>query len=277
MKQFCSIRSVLIVLFALPAFYPCWAADLESGAHREANTQALNTNTPTAFSVKFEDFYQAWHQESKAISDSSRTSDYIGLPSYRKIVALGQASVPLLERKMRLHRELDFMLAFAVVEIHGWSNKEFIGEGGEQGFAVRVLQKLVEGRAAPENLVLARKKLPELTEAQRIALVKEANQAFSAHVRGDPKNRSNEISRDHWGPAITALKPLRVIDDLVNIKIVLVTELTIEGGFYINLPISSYAGYSDGALEFTTLSKPEDNSFGTIYRYIHLLTEERSK
>jgi hypothetical protein len=89
----------------------------------------------------FERLYSAWHVESDAIRFSSNTYDYIGLPSYRKIVALGKAALPALEQKMAEDQGLDFMLAFAVVEICGWDRREFRG-GSEQEFRDRVLRKL---------------------------------------------------------------------------------------------------------------------------------------
>jgi len=90
---------------------------------------------------EFERQYAAWHQECEAISFSSNTYDYIGLPSYRKIVALGKPALPYLEQKMEEDKGLDFMLAFAVVEICGWGKQEF-QRGSEQEFRDRVLRKL---------------------------------------------------------------------------------------------------------------------------------------
>src|SRR5690349_8805560 len=42
----------------------------------------------------FERRYAAWHREAKRIQFSSNTHDYISLPSYRRIVALGFPAVP---------------------------------------------------------------------------------------------------------------------------------------------------------------------------------------
>lgn len=90
---------------------------------------------------EFEQQYSAWHQECEKISLSSNTYDYIGLPSYRKIVAFGKPALQFLEEKMEEDKGLDFMLAFAVVEICGWDREEFRG-GSEQEFRDRVLRKL---------------------------------------------------------------------------------------------------------------------------------------
>jgi len=98
--------------------------------------------TPSgATASECERFYLTWHQECERIGYSSNTYDYIGLPSYRKIVAIGKPALPFLERKMAEDRGLDFMLAFAVVEICGWDRQEFRG-GSEQEFRDRVLKKL---------------------------------------------------------------------------------------------------------------------------------------
>jgi hypothetical protein len=98
--------------------------------------------TPSeAAASECERLYLTWHQECERIAYSSNTYDYIGLPSFRKIVAIGKPALPFLERKMAGDRGLDFMLAFAVVEICGWDRQEFRG-GSEQEFRDRVLKKL---------------------------------------------------------------------------------------------------------------------------------------
>ena len=102
----------------------------------------MRTTPPTgATAAEFERWYAAWHDESQTIRNSSNTYDYIGLPSYRRIVALGSPALPALEQKMVEDKGLDFMLAFAVVEICGWDRQEFRG-GSEQEFRDRVLRKL---------------------------------------------------------------------------------------------------------------------------------------
>ena len=101
------------------------------------------TSTPPQELTKaeFERQYSAWHEECETIKFSSNTYDYIGLPSYRKIVGLGTPALTFLEEKMEGDKGLDFMLAFAVVEICGWDREEFRG-GSEQEFRDRVLRKL---------------------------------------------------------------------------------------------------------------------------------------
>ena len=89
----------------------------------------------------FERLYSAWHQEAEKIRFSSNTYEYIGLPSYRKIVAMGKPALPALEQKMAEDQGLDFMLAFAVVDICGWDRREFKG-GSDQEVRDRVLRKL---------------------------------------------------------------------------------------------------------------------------------------
>jgi len=91
--------------------------------------------------IEFERLYSSWQQECETIRFSSNTYDYIRLPSYREIVGMGKPALPSLERKMVENKGLDFMLAFAAVEICGWDRQEFRG-GSEQEFRDRVLQKL---------------------------------------------------------------------------------------------------------------------------------------
>ncbi|MEO6181666.1 MAG: hypothetical protein ABIP71_00870, partial [Verrucomicrobiota bacterium] len=62
-------------------------------------------------------------------------------------------------------------------------------------------------------------------------------------------------------------KPLRVMNDRVNIKIVLAERGSIEAGFYVSQPISSFAPGKEYFLEQVLLSEPEDKAFGTLYRY----------
>lgn len=71
----------------------------------------------------------------------SRTGDYVALPSFREIVALGEPAVPLLAQQMARDEGLDFMLAYAVLEIRGWDRREFVG-GSEQDLRDQVLARL---------------------------------------------------------------------------------------------------------------------------------------
>jgi hypothetical protein len=100
-----------------------------------------NVSPKEATEAKFRWLYSAWHQECETIRFSSNTYDYISLPSYRKIVAIGKPALPYLEQKMAEDKGLDFMLAFGVVEICGWDREGFRG-GSEQEFRDRVLRKL---------------------------------------------------------------------------------------------------------------------------------------
>lgn len=94
-----------------------------------------------------EQFYQEWQVEKEKIRHSSRTGDYIGLSGYRKLVGLGKPALPFLEEKLAAAQGMDFMLAYAVIEINGWNRSDFINDGGEQGTARRVLAKMrAEGK-----------------------------------------------------------------------------------------------------------------------------------
>jgi hypothetical protein len=89
----------------------------------------------------FERLYKAWHREAEAIRFSSNTHDYVALPSYRRIVGLGRAALPFLERKLSQDRDADFMLADAVVEICGWDRRALANDSA-QVFRDNVLRRL---------------------------------------------------------------------------------------------------------------------------------------
>lgn len=109
--------------------------------------------------------------------------------------------------------------------------------------------------------------IPELSAAQRSALVSEASKAVGEYLQIDQKKREeNEIPKKLWGPSIQSLKPLRVVEHRVNVKIVLAEGDGIESGFYVNIPISSYAPQGGHFLELVQLSQPEDKAF-TLFRY----------
>lgn len=91
---------------------------------------------------RFNLLHSTWQKECDGIKFSSRTTDYINLPSYRKLVALGRPALPLFYERLKNTNSLDFMLAQCVVEITGWESGEFRGELGEQEFAAKVVKKL---------------------------------------------------------------------------------------------------------------------------------------
>ena len=96
---------------------------------------------PPGAAAKFERLYRAWHQESRNISFSSNTQDYVALPSYRRIVHLGRGALPSLTKKLAQDRDADFMLADAVVEICGWDRRGFASDSA-QAFRDKVLHRL---------------------------------------------------------------------------------------------------------------------------------------
>lgn len=113
-----------------------------------------------------------------------------------------------------------------------------------------------------------KKNVPQLDQAQREAIVKEATQAFSKHVKGERKKEMpDEIDKAHWGEAIAKLKPISVRNDRVNIAIVLSEKDGVEEGLYVSNPISSYVPNGDRFEVMTRLSTNEDRSFGTLYYY----------
>jgi hypothetical protein len=84
---------------------------------------------------------QAWRREAKGVQFSSNTHDYIALPAYRRIIGLGRAALPFLEKKLSQDRGADFMLADAVVEICGWDRRA-LADDSAQGVRDKVLRQL---------------------------------------------------------------------------------------------------------------------------------------
>lgn len=237
------------------AFFFLVAASSSADERQDKITAAKAADVSTIeVTNQFVRLHAKWMQEAKAISHSSITGDYINLPGYRAIVALGGPALPLLEQKLADGKGLDFMLAYAVVEICQWDKTEFRGGLGEQDFAAKVLKKLQSEKTT----------IPALSQEQQIALLKDAQGTFSRFVRGDPKTRGDTIPEELWGPAIRNLKPLRVMDDRVNIKIVLSETAEAETGLYINLPISSY--FPDPG-KFAELRPLDGETFGGVYQY----------
>jgi hypothetical protein len=110
----------------------------------------------------------------------------------------------------------------------------------------------------------------ELPSEKRQALVAEANKALNAYVKIELKDRDGDnIPKNLWGPAITALKPLRVVNDHLNVKIVMSDAKENETGFYVTISISSYRPMPGTFAEFEPLSRPEDKTaiLGEVYRY----------
>lgn len=101
-----------------------------------------------ATAARFERLYEAWHREAQAIQFSSNTRDYVGLPSYRRIVGLGRAALRPLAKKLSQARGTDFMLADAVAEICGWDPRDLASDSA-QAFSNNVLRRL-RGSEAPE-------------------------------------------------------------------------------------------------------------------------------
>jgi hypothetical protein len=89
----------------------------------------------------FERLYEAWRREAKGVQFSSNTHDYIALPAYRRIIGLGRAALPFLEKKLSQDRGADFMLADAVVEICGWDRRA-PADDSAQGVRDKVLRQL---------------------------------------------------------------------------------------------------------------------------------------
>jgi hypothetical protein len=123
----------------------------------------------------------------------------------------------------------------------------------------------------------ARFPMPDLNPQLRSNIIQEAQQSYSRHVRVPAKERTTDIPARTWGPTIASLKPVRLIDDRVNIRVVLFDGDGMEAGLFIQQPISSYAPDPDDFLEFIPLNRPEDQTFGQIYRYKLVQSQPKPK
>jgi hypothetical protein len=109
---------------------------------------------------------------------------------------------------------------------------------------------------------------PTLDQAARERIIAGANDAIHKHLTGVP-NGGNEplIRKENWGEAISALKPLRVLNDKVNVFIILKEDATTEEGLYVWILYSSYAPSMDKRfLQFEKMSEEGDKASGTLYR-----------
>ena len=108
-------------------------------------------------------------------------------------------------------------------------------------------------------------KPPKLNREEREAIITVANEAFRRHIRS-PQAKQREFSKECWGEEIEKLNPVRVLNDIVNVFIVLQEDERTRTGFYVNLPISSYIPGGDNRfLVFEKLSREGDNAFGILY------------
>jgi hypothetical protein len=109
---------------------------------------------------------------------------------------------------------------------------------------------------------------PSLDRAARQAIISAANKAVHKHMTRDQRvPKGPEISKKLWGDAIARLKPLRVLNDRVNVFIVLEEDEEGQEGLYVSTPISSYApGADERFLRFEKLSEAGDKAFGQLYR-----------
>ena len=85
-----------------------------------------------------------------------------------------------------------------------------------------------------------------LSSVERAELIAESCKAMNAflHIGLTERDGSN-IPKRLWGAAILRLKPLRVTDDRLHIRIVLLESDRFEEGLYVSNPISSYAPHPD--------------------------------
>ena len=109
------------------------------------------------------------------------------------MVAMGRPALPYLQEKMEQGQGMDFMLAFAVVEINGWNKADFRG-GSEQDFRDKVLARMKstsddrsKAAAHTEWIARALKEMqsikPGMTRAELLKVVSEEGGLSNAAQR----------------------------------------------------------------------------------------------
>lgn len=110
--------------------------------------------------------------------------------------------------------------------------------------------------------------VPKPTLEQRKSIIAEASSTISRFLRTDPKLRDgNNIPETGWGEAVKSLKPIRLLNDKVNLKIVMAETADAESGYYVVVPISSYGPQAKNFARFQKLTQADDKTFGEIYLY----------
>ena len=107
-----------------------------------------------------------------------------------------------------------------------------------------------------------------LSASERAELIAESCKALHALLQIVPSERDGfNIPKRLWGAAILRLKPLRVTNDHLHIRLVLLEKDDFEEGLYVSNPISSHAPEPNEFTELVKLGEPADRTFGTLYRY----------
>lgn len=113
----------------------------ESGEIVAAEPLPADASRQLGTEEQFKALYAQWQQQEASINYSSRTPDYLQLPAFRSIVALGPPAVPLLREVLQADEEA-FFLAFAVAEICAWPLDSLYRGPGDQSVRVGVLEQL---------------------------------------------------------------------------------------------------------------------------------------
>ncbi|HEV7401637.1 MAG TPA: hypothetical protein VGO11_01875 [Chthoniobacteraceae bacterium] len=109
--------------------------------------------------------------------------------------------------------------------------------------------------------------VPKLSAKQYASLVTEADQTVYKHLHAQPpaQDRVN-VPKKYWGETMLALKPLKVVMDGVNLKIVFQDDRE-EAGFYLCPVISSTIPQARDFRELVVVSAGKEIPVGTLYRY----------
>lgn len=113
-----------------------------------------------------------------------------------------------------------------------------------------------------------------LSPAERAGIIEESCKALHSLLQIAPSERDgNNVPKPFWGATIVRLKPLRVTNDRLHIRIVLLETDRYEEGLFVSNPISSYAPLPNEFAELVKLGEPADRTFGTLYRYRSVKTK----
>lgn len=173
-------------------------------------------------------------------------------------------------------------------EKHGWVPSEFptADPGKATGFIHRArvdLDVVVDGAVIdwdsvvlPPRTPLCDKRLPrlrsdgapKLTGDQCNLVIVGAHKTLRAAMQQEAaKAPEAEIPVSCWSDVVKAMKPVRVVNDRVNVKLVLKDDGQFESGFYVIMGISSYRPERGDFAEFVELGGTGELVTGNLYWY----------
>lgn len=134
--------------------------------------------------------------------------------------------------------------------------------------AHRILRRqLIVALAVLSTSIAHGAEVPKLDGKQSSDLAAEAFKAMRDHFAAQPPAADRDtIPRKYWGATMLALKPVKVVVDRANVKIVFQDDRA-EAGFYVCTPISSSMPDPKDYREFVRLADSKEVMTATLYRY----------